>query len=98
MPARTVSRPTAVARTVERAGAVDGGADDPVTDRLLDGSDSPVTIDSSAAEAPATTSPSTGIVLPGADPHDVADLDLVGRDPDLGIADHHRCLPGAEGQ
>ena len=64
--ARAVSRPDARRAHDERAGRVDRGADDLVARPTWStGIGSPVSIDSSTAEAPSTTTPSTGTLSPG---------------------------------
>ena len=63
--ASTVSRPTRVAAEDEAAGAVDGAADTVAPGAFSTGRLSPVSIDSSTADAPSTTTPSTGMRSPG---------------------------------
>ena len=63
--ARAVSAPTAVARRVSVPSALMVAPATLSPGFLSTGTDSPVSIDSSTAEAPSVTSPSTGIFSPG---------------------------------
>ena len=65
IPARTVPRPTAVARTSSVPEQLRVAPTTVSPAAFSTGRDSPVSIDSSAAEAPAQTTPSTGIFSPG---------------------------------
>ena len=87
--ARAVSRPTLVASNLSMPSLLSVA---PITGSpglFSTGSDSPVSIDSSTAERPSTTTPSTGIFSPGPDQHEVAHPDLIHRDFQLGAVAHH---------
>ena len=63
--ARAVSRPTRVARMTNEPVVLSVAPMTSSPGRLVDGSGSPVSIDSSTAETPSTTMPSTGTRSPG---------------------------------